>query len=68
MCVWPGSHGFAIMTLTWTMITQEWRVQRDRVLMKVMSDPRLAKVMDPAAMPFDHKRRANGGLKTLVAC
>ena len=33
---------------------------------KVMKDPRLAKMMDPKSMPFDIKRMAYGGFKTLV--
>jgi uncharacterized protein YbaA (DUF1428 family) len=43
------------------------RAHRDRVNTKVMKDPRLAKMMDPKAMPFDAKRMFYGGLKVLVA-
>jgi uncharacterized protein YbaA (DUF1428 family) len=32
----------------------------------VMKDPRLAKMMDPKAMPFDGKRMIYGGFKFLV--
>ncbi len=42
------------------------RKQRDRVLAKVMKDPRLAKMMNPKAMPFDGKRMFWGGFKALV--
>lgn len=31
-----------------------------------MKDPRLAKMMDPKAMPFDAKRMFWGGFKSLV--
>jgi len=33
---------------------------------KVMKDPRLAKMMEGKAMPFDVKRMVYGGFKTLV--
>jgi uncharacterized protein YbaA (DUF1428 family) len=42
------------------------RAHRDRVNAKVMTDPRLAKMMDPSAMPFDSKRMVYGGFKILV--
>ena len=42
------------------------RAHRDRVNAKVMKDPRLAKMMDPKAMPFDGKRMIWGGFKVLV--
>jgi uncharacterized protein YbaA (DUF1428 family) len=31
-----------------------------------MKDPRLAKMMDPKAMPFDVKRMMYGGFKAIV--
>jgi uncharacterized protein YbaA (DUF1428 family) len=31
-----------------------------------MSDPRLAKMMDPKALPFDGKRMFWGGFKVMV--
>jgi uncharacterized protein YbaA (DUF1428 family) len=34
---------------------------------KVMEDPRMAALMDPADMPFDIKRMAYGGFTTLVS-
>lgn len=43
------------------------RAHRDNVNAKVMKDPRLAKMMDPKAMPFDAKRMVYGGFKVLVA-
>ena len=42
------------------------RVHRDRVNSRVMKDPRLAKMMDPKAMPFDGKRMFWGGFKVAV--
>jgi uncharacterized protein YbaA (DUF1428 family) len=43
------------------------RKHRDRVNAKVMKDPRLAKFMNPKAMPFDGKRLIFGGFKVVVA-
>ncbi len=42
------------------------RAHRDSVNAKVMKDPRLAKMMDMKAMPFDCKRMIYGGFKTIV--
>jgi uncharacterized protein YbaA (DUF1428 family) len=42
------------------------RAHRDRVNAKVMKEARLAKMMDPKAMPFDVKRMMYGGFKTIV--
>jgi uncharacterized protein YbaA (DUF1428 family) len=42
------------------------RVHRDAVNARVMKDPRLAKMMDPKAMPFDSKRMVYGGFKVMV--
>jgi uncharacterized protein YbaA (DUF1428 family) len=42
------------------------RAHRDRVNAKVMKDPRLKPMMDPKAMPFDMKRMAYGGFKSIV--
>ena len=47
-------------------IVYKSRRHRDSVLKKVMSDPRLAKMMDPKAMPFDGKRMFWGGFKVMV--
>lgn len=43
------------------------RRDRDRILKKVMTDPRLADMMDPKAMPFDGKRMFWGGFKVQVS-
>src|SRR5260221_291302 len=42
------------------------RADRDRVNRKVMTDPRMEKMMDPKAMPFDAKRMFFGGFKVIV--
>ena len=42
------------------------KADRDRILKKVMADKRLAKMMDPKAMPFDMKRMIYGGFKVMV--
>ncbi|HSE79578.1 MAG TPA: DUF1428 domain-containing protein [Alphaproteobacteria bacterium] len=47
-------------------ITYKSRAHRDRVNAKVMKDPRLAKMMNPRAMPFDGKRLIYGGFKTFI--
>ena len=39
---------------------------RDNVDAKAMRDPRLAKTMDPQAMPVDWTRMIYGGFKVLV--
>jgi uncharacterized protein YbaA (DUF1428 family) len=47
-------------------IVYKSRAHRDRVVAKVMKDPRLADVMTPENTPFDVKRMAYGGFKPLV--
>jgi uncharacterized protein YbaA (DUF1428 family) len=42
------------------------KADRKRILKKVMADKRLAKMMDPKAMPFDMKRMIYGGFKVMV--
>lgn len=53
-------------TVIFSWILYKSRAQRDRINAKVMKDPRLAKMMDPKAMPFDAKRMIYGGFKVLV--
>jgi len=53
-------------TVFFSWVVFKSRAQRDRVNTKVMNDPRLAKMMDPKAMPFDFKRMVYGGFKVLV--
>ena len=47
-------------------IVYKSRKDRDRVMAKVMSDPRLAKMMQSKSMPFDGKRMFWGGFKVAV--
>ena len=54
-------------TVIFSWIVYKSRTHRDQVIAKVMKDPRLAKMMDPKAMPFDGKRMIYGGFKTAVA-
>ena len=53
-------------TVVFSWITYRSKGARDRIMKKVMRDPRLAEMMDPKKMPFDMKRMAWGGFKTLV--
>jgi uncharacterized protein YbaA (DUF1428 family) len=53
-------------TVVFSWIVYKSRKHRDQVLVKVMKDPRLAKIMDPKAMPFDGKRMIYGGFKAIV--
>ena len=53
-------------TVIFSYIVYKSRSHRDRVMKKVMSDPRLAKMMDPKKMPFDGKRMIWGGFKTAI--
>jgi len=53
-------------TVIFSWIMYKSRKDRDRILKKVMADPRLAKMMNPKNMPFDGKRMIWGGFKTFV--
>lgn len=53
-------------TVVFSWIVFKSRAHRDRVNKKVMTDPRLANMMDPKANPFDMKRMIYGGFKSLV--
>lgn len=55
-------------TVFLSYIVYKSRAQRDRVNKKVMSDPRLADMMDPKKkLPFDARRMFFGGFKTFVS-
>jgi uncharacterized protein YbaA (DUF1428 family) len=47
-------------------IVYKSRAHRDRVVKKVMADPRLADMMDAKSMPVDGKRMIWGGFKRFV--
>jgi len=53
-------------TVMFSYIIYKSRAARDRINAKVMKDKRLAKMMNPKAMPFDAKRMIWGGFKTVV--
>ena len=53
-------------TVVFSYVVYKSRKHRDRVMAKVMKDPRLAKMMNPKDMPFDGKRMFWGGFKTIV--
>ena len=53
-------------TVFFSYIVYKSRADRDRVNAKVMKDRRLAKMMDPEALPFDGKRMFWGGFKVWV--
>lgn len=71
----PGKHTSfpqsvklkASETVVFAYIVYKTRVHRDRVVAKVMKDPRLATMMNPKTAPFDGKRMFWGGFKSLVA-
>lgn len=53
-------------TVVFSWIVFKSRAHRDAVNARVMKDPRLARMMDPKAMPFDCKRMVYGGFRVLV--
>jgi uncharacterized protein YbaA (DUF1428 family) len=53
-------------TVVFAWIVFKSRRDRDRVNAKVMADPRLSKMMEGKAMPFDVKRMLYGGFTVLV--
>ena len=52
--------------VVFSVIVYKSRKHRDRVLAKVLKDPRLAEMMDMKNMPFDAKRMIYGGFATIV--
>lgn len=53
-------------TVIFAWIVYPSRKARDAINAKVMSDPRLASMSDPAQVPFDGKRMFWGGFKPIV--
>ena len=53
-------------TVLFSWIVFKSRAHRDQVNAKVIADPRLAKMMDAKAAPFDGRRMIYGGFKSLV--
>jgi uncharacterized protein YbaA (DUF1428 family) len=54
-------------TVVFSWVVYKNRAHRDRVLAKVMKDPRLAGMGDSKRMPFDPKRMSYGGFKMIVS-
>ena len=52
--------------VVFSYIVYKSKADRNKVNAKVMKDKRLAEMCDPKNMPFDMKRMAYGGFKTLV--
>jgi uncharacterized protein YbaA (DUF1428 family) len=52
--------------VVFSVIEYASRAERDAINDKVMKDPRLADLMNPATLPFDGKRMIFGGFETLV--
>lgn len=53
-------------TVLFSFIVYKSRAHRDKVNAKVMSDPRMNKIVKEGEMPFEVKRMAYGGFKGLV--
>jgi uncharacterized protein YbaA (DUF1428 family) len=53
-------------TVLFSWIVFKSRAHRDQVNAKVIADPRLGKMMDAKAAPFDARRMIYGGFKSLV--
>ncbi len=53
-------------TVVFAWIVYRSREHRDEVNAKVMADPRIHSMGDKDSMPFDCKRMAYGGFKTIV--
>lgn len=53
-------------TVVFAYIVFKSRAHRDRVNAKVMKDPRILSMVEPDDMPFEYKRMAYGGFKSIV--
>ncbi|MEP7042139.1 MAG: DUF1428 domain-containing protein [Dokdonella sp.] len=53
-------------TVVFSWIVYKSRADRNRVMKKVMADPRITPMMDPKSMPFDGKRMFWGGFKVMI--
>ena len=70
----PGKHTSfpqAVKRKPGELVVFSWIIYKSkadakRIMKKVMADPRLAKMMDPANMPFDMSRMAWAGFKPIV--
>ncbi len=53
-------------TVIFAWVVFKSREHRDEVNSKIMADPRLKDMCDPTNQPFDCKKMAYGGFKTLI--
>lgn len=53
-------------TVVFAWIVYKNKAHRNRINARIMTDPRIAKLMDPKNMPFDMKRMTMGGFEVLV--
>jgi len=53
-------------TVVFSWAVYKSRADRNRVMKKVMADPRLAPMMQAKSMPFDGKRMFWGGFKVMI--
>jgi uncharacterized protein YbaA (DUF1428 family) len=53
-------------TVVFSWIVYASKAERNRVLKKVMADPRLAKMMSGKNAPFDHTQMRYGGFEVIV--
>lgn len=53
-------------TVLFSWIVFKSRAHRDHVNAQAIADPRLARMMDAKAKPFDARRKIYGGFKSLV--
>jgi uncharacterized protein YbaA (DUF1428 family) len=53
-----------VVVFSWIVYAS--RAQRDRIMKKIMADPRFGDLMDPKKLPFDGKRMFFGGFKPIV--
>jgi uncharacterized protein YbaA (DUF1428 family) len=52
--------------VVFSFVVYKSRGQRDRIMKKIMKEPRFAKYIDPKKMPFDGKRMIWGGFRPFV--
>lgn len=54
-------------TVVFAWVVYKSRAHRDRIVKKVINDPRLAFMMNQKSMPFDMSRMIYGGFKMIVS-
>jgi len=53
-------------TVVFSWVVYRSRADRNRIMKKVMADPRLTAMMDAKSLPFDGKRMFWGGFKVMI--